>query len=456
MQKYIVLLSCIIFATVVNAQGLVKGAKNLATKTKPATSSAGMRSGTTNAISSSVAGQIARTGAPKTNQIIPSKSRTTATKSPYQQAQDNITTGIGASTGAVTDPKKHSPVVGELAESITELKRIKKGLKEGIKDKQEKIDAGKTFADFGKSVLLASGLEDPYIGFSVTVFKINVDGKEEIFGVIPSHGLARKDYLNEDVINTNGNDFSVLIKQPDGRDVFLPATLVQTSPESMLDISLVKFSPEAEKQLNPLELAPENGSLNERVYSNGYAMGTETQVERTINSISLISLRANQTIEGDRAGFCGSPWLDANHRVLGIHTGSKVGIPGQEDVSFATHARFVRLLVDAYFNEGTASWNLVLGEHNLATLNIDEYISDIVLFDENGKNIMQHHFDDKFSQSVILNALQKYPNAWRIELTSHKATWDGTMRIEDRSTLDPTKRIHRYNLKTKQTELVYR
>ena len=177
MKKYITLLGCIIFATVANAQGIVKGAKNLAPKTKPTTSSVGMKSGTTNTISSSVASQIARTGtlkmntgAPKTNTGAPSKTGKKGAKSPYQQAQANVTAGMRASTGAVTDPKKHNPSVDKLPGIIAETEAFKKGLEEKIQDKKTKIEAGKTFADFGKSVLLASGLEDPYIGFSVTVF----------------------------------------------------------------------------------------------------------------------------------------------------------------------------------------------------------------------------------------------------------------------------------------------
>lgn len=305
----------------------------------------------------------------------------------------------------------------------------------------------------GKSVLFAPLMSSKEIGYSVTVFKTQYQGKEEIFGVMPSHALPN-DFSHR--FDSVGKNFQVAVKQADGTSKMLQAKVVQVSPQSMLDISLVKFEPQDETLLRPLLLAEDEAQLNEILFSYGFAAGKETAISRSVNALSFLSVRTNQAIEGAREGFCGSPLLDANGRIKAIHTGTVEGSNGKEDVSYGTHVTFIRKLVEAYHNEGQASYPLLLQEEPVAQLQVDEYISAFYLYDENGKKLTQQNIDGKFSQSTILKALKSHPQASYLQLTSRKAQWvqetDMPILKENRQKTDKTKRQHWYNLQTKQIE----
>ena len=307
----------------------------------------------------------------------------------------------------------------------------------------------------GKSVLFAPDGWDPDVGYSVTVFKINYNGKEEVFGIVPSHSLPQAGHFHDFTVGLDGKEFPIRLRHATGEEKEIAGTIIQVTPPSMLDITLVKLDPAALPYVQPLELADENASLQEVLFSYGYAAGTSTGVDRTVNAQSFISVRTNQTIEGDRYGFCGSPWLDANNKIKAIHTGSVVGVAGKEDVSFGTHVNFIRKLVDAYYHNGKSTYELVLGGHPLATLNVDEYIADVELLDKNNQVLFSHEFEGKFSQSIILNALKQFPQATYIKLTSRTAELvetkqQGTLLDEHRATPQQTQRQHWYNLQTRQ------
>ena len=304
---------------------------------------------------------------------------------------------------------------------------------------------------FGKSVLFAPvESEGKTGGFSVTA--VEVDG--EIFGVIASHVLPESYYTFHSSLQRN---FHVSVKQPDGSERLLDAEVLQISPRSMLDISLVKFSPEAEDLIHPLTVSDQAALVNEELLSPGFAAATPQTERRRVQKNSFLSVRTDQNLVGDRQGFCGSPLLDATGQVKAIHTGTKE-TKANPDISYGTHARFIRLLVEAYHNDGQAFYDLVIDGHTLAQLNVDEYISAVYLYDSNGKRLLQKNIEEKFSESLIRRALADNPQTAYVQLTSRKAQWetdaDGDSILkEDRSRNDKTKRQHWYNVKTKQMEL---
>lgn len=303
---------------------------------------------------------------------------------------------------------------------------------------------------FGKSVLFAPvESEGKTGGFSVTA--VEIDG--EIFGVVASHVLPESYYTFHSSLQRN---FHVSVKQPDGSERLLAAEVLQISPRSMLDISLVKFSPEAENLIHPLAVSDQAALVNEELLSPGFAAAVPQTEKRRVQKNSFLSVRTDQNLVGDRQGFCGSPLLDATGQVKAIHTGTKEN-KANPDISYGTHARFIRLLVEAYHNDGQAVYDLVIDGHTLAQLNVDEYISAVYLYDSNGKRLLQKNIEEKFSESLIRNALADNPQTAYIQLTSRKAQWetdaDGDSILkEDRSRNDKTKRQHWYNVQTKQME----
>ena len=318
---------------------------------------------------------------------------------------------------------------------------------------REQLWAQSYQSGIGKSVLFAPLMSSQEIGYSVTVFKTKYNNTEEIFGVLPSHALP-SDFSHR--FDSVGKHFKVAVKQPDGSLKMLQAQVVQISPQSMLDLSLVKFETQDEPLLAPLQLADSEAQLNEPLFSYGFAAGKETAISRSVNALSFLSVRTNQAIEGAREGFCGSPLLDANGQIKAIHTGTVEGSNGKEDVSYGTHVTFIRKLVEAYHNQGQASYALQLNDHHVADLQVDEYISAFYLYDANGKKLAQQNIDGKFSQSTILKALKSHPQASYLQLTSRKAQWeydtDTEILKENRLKTDKTKRQHWYNLQTKQIE----
>ncbi len=302
---------------------------------------------------------------------------------------------------------------------------------------------------FGKSVLFAPvEKEGKDGGFSVTALEVN----GEIFGVIASHVLAESYYTYSVSLHKN---FHLHVLQPDGSTALLEAHVVQVAPRSMLDVSLVKFSPQAEALVHPLSLADAPAQPGELLFSYGFANGEAQQIERTVSKNSFISVRTDQNLTGKRAGFCGSPLLDAAGNIKAIHTGTLENRSGTEAVSYGTHARFIRLLVEAYHNNGQAEYDLTIDGQTFARLNVDEYISAVYLYDANGKRIIQRNWEEKFSQSALLNMLEENPQAAYLQFTSRKAHWetdnDGDSILkEDRSKNDKTKRQHWYNLQTRE------
>ncbi len=308
-------------------------------------------------------------------------------------------------------------------------------------------------ADLGKSVVFAPIENGKKGGFTVTIIKTEYEGSEEVFGVIATHVLPSDTLYAASSLQRS---FHVQVPKADGTYITIPAEVVQISPQSMLDISLVKFPKEAEELLSPLELADTPAAINEILFSYGFADTAPSRFRRTVTNNSFMGPRTDMSLTGLRYGYCGSPLLDALGKVKAIHTGTKEGKNG-ELVSYGTHVTHIRTLIDAYHNNGVKDYELTVNEHAIGKLAADEYISSIYLYDASGKRILTKNFEDKFSESFVVKALEEHPDAAYLQFTTRKALWvdEGNYPIlkENRTRSDKTKEQHWYNIETQQIEL---
>jgi len=294
--------------------------------------------------------------------------------------------------------------------------------------------------NFGRSVLFSPreiwdriGRKFHKGGFTVTVVKGNYQGKEEIGGIVQTH-LLPTNSLEEHVSLPKKFEVNVLL--PDGTTKTGFGEVVQISPRSMLDISYVKFDKSIEPFLEPLEISAEIEE-GEELLSYGYAKTKPVSTTSTVIKTGFIYGKVNGIdFEGGREGYCSSPWINQQGKVVMFHSGSG---------SYGTRASFVDKLVEAYHNGGKAEYDLMLNEEKIAKLNIDEYISAFGLADENHDIIflsdgLGSGWDvfKKYSESAIRTEIILHPEARYLVLDARKALWkkteEGTeVLVEDRT-----------------------
>lgn len=301
---------------------------------------------------------------------------------------------------------------------------------EGTKAFQKTSETEKTFhLNYGRSVLavpdvilghavdlLEAGENEP--AFTMTIIKTKHEGTEEIYGVIPTHAIP-SDPGQAKLKMGIAKKFKAKLVLADGTVKHVNAEVVQISPSSMLDISLVKFDKETEALLEPLEISTILPKTNAPVYSPGYADGLPTLVDRTILGNAFIYIATNLIdIGGNSRGFCGAPVIREG-KVIGFHTGSSAA----KQASYATQAHFVNNLIEAFQTGGYSFYDLVLDGHVLTTLNVDEYISAFGFANEMLELIYKEDFAGKYSESRIRAARAAYPQAKYLILHSREAYW---------------------------------
>ena len=114
-------------------------------------------------------------------------------------------------------------------------------------------------------------------------------------------------------------------------------------------------------------------------------------------------------------------------------------------MGFATKASYLRQLVAAYHNDTeNATFPLMLGEHRIVDLKIDEFISIIQLEDDNGHTIYRRAMRHKFPHTDIMRHLS---SARYVKLSINTAWWTGHG-LAETSLLDA--RYITYDLKEKR------
>ena len=126
-----------------------------------------------------------------------------------------------------------------------------------------------------------------------------------------------------------------------------------------------------------------------------------------------------------RSGLCGAPVLNQNTEVVGIHTGSAYASFGEEgDWGYATHAKFLNTLVEAYHNSGKAYFPFEVGGYKVIDLRPDEFISEISLLDDREREVFHHSLCGKFSYRIITQALRNL-SARYIKFKVQRVQWSG-------------------------------
>jgi len=280
--------------------------------------------------------------------------------------------------------------------------------------------------------------------FSGTVFKTVYNGEKEIYGVVAAHSIA--DSPSELALHRH---FTADV-YANGKFVSVEAEVVQVGAPSLLDVALVKFRPEDEVLFRPLEISEVPVRFGALLESQGFAGNSSVNIPgRYTLDVTPVSLRTTMPFARDeRPGLCGSAVVDADNRLVGIHTGSSYGrFSEQDDVGFATNAKFLNTLVEAYHNGGEAVFPFSLNGQKIVDLNVDEYISYVTLQDASGKNVWQKGFDSKFSYSKVKEALEIYAPRY-IQLTVRRAHWDEThpdVLVEVRASHDRNRTTYTYD-----------
>ena len=93
-----------------------------------------------------------------------------------------------------------------------------------------------------------------------------------------------------------------------------------------------------------------------------------------------------------------------------------------ERTGFATKSSYLRTLVATYHHGAQkVTFPFALGEHTIADLNINEFISNVYLVDEQGRRILRQDVHYKFPYTSLI---QHLPNARYITLNIHEdALW---------------------------------
>ena len=246
--------------------------------------------------------------------------------------------------------------------------------------------------------------------FSGGTFQVTHKGKKEIFGFIAAHSLAEFPSGSIAAIDAEyalNRVFELEVFDKKGHSHIIPAEVVQLSSSRMLDIALVKFRPEDEKLFEPFTLRREPLAENEPLGFYGFSDGGEFFLRRTLVGQTPLSLRTDMPCPRDnRAGFCGGAVFDQQGRLAGVHTGSNRAANPKDDLGFATHAKFLNVLVDAYHHKGKATFPLELDGKKMIDLAPNEYVGMMNFFDKNKEKVGTLTVPYKFSYSALKRMIE--------------------------------------------------
>ena len=256
--------------------------------------------------------------------------------------------------------------------------------------------------------------------YSGTVFKIEYNGQEEIYGVVATHVIAKK--LKQNVGLHKLFLAEVLV---DGELVAIPAQVVQVGAVGMMDLSLVKFRREDEKYFRPLRISPDPINPGDRIWTQGFVHGRVYPVkERIVHSVSQMHFFS--LIQGEqhkRRGLCGAALINQAQELVGIHTGSQMSLSGP-DMGFATPAQFLPTLVRAYHNDGEARYALELSGQAVLNLRPDEYVSDAQLESYANEILWRSPVWRRMSMAELQEAIDTHHPRY-VEFTVRRLDWAG-------------------------------
>ena len=259
--------------------------------------------------------------------------------------------------------------------------------------------------------------QGPVNSFTGTVFQTEHNGKKEIFGVIAAHTL--QDGTESPALVSK--HFTALVVK-DGEPIEIPAEVVQVSSPSMADLALVKFRPEDESLFNPMELAGQDLALPMQVYSQGYACNLLSRQAFQITSKTSTGVGTGHipaAREGDRAGYCGSPLVNEQEKLAGIHIGSSY----KTSTGYMAPAARLRELVENYHDRNATPVSIKLAGREIAQLAVNDYIKRIELLDINERVLWREDTFYKFSLRKAEEELARRSDVAFIRLIVGQVRW---------------------------------
>ncbi len=284
-------------------------------------------------------------------------------------------------------------------------------------------------------IFAAVAERDPSVRFSGTVFEVEYNGQKEIYGAVATHIIPA---APNDLLGIPRYFVATVYLPGDPQPHHIPAEIVAVSPVNMLDIALVKFAKFGEQWLTPYKLGEITNETE--LHSVGFThQGFVFIPKRKILATLPYSIRTTMPLRaGERSGLCGSPVLNAKNELVGIHTGSSMDapfedIPAFHSRSFVTPARYLKVLVDSYHNQGRGEMPFYIDDTHFINLNPDEYVVSYRLIGANRQTLTSEWINFRISHTRLESALQKNPQAKFLQLTTRKATWStfGTALIEN-------------------------
>lgn len=250
--------------------------------------------------------------------------------------------------------------------------------------------------------------------FSGSLFRTVYQGKEEVYGVIATHALTPLPSTFKKHLYANFSlhrKFKLEVYTKEGTWLSLPAAVVQLGAFGMGDVSLVKIMGEYDaSQLHFFTLKTEELLPGDVVSSVGFIPGQLAYIpKREVLERSTISVRT--TLPGSEEGLrgiCGGAGFDEEGNLVFVHTGSNPSWLMQPPrIGYGTYAWFLNKLVEAYHNNGEAYIPFELNGYHITDLRVDEYVSSLSYFNENGDLLWHMKVPGKFS---FRKAQQKLSN----------------------------------------------
>ena len=320
--------------------------------------------------------------------------------------------------------------------------------------------------------------------FSGTFVKTQYNGKPFLTAVMAAHPFEKSNDARDGTPLTLRRDFTVDV-YIDGKFISAPAHAEVAAAPSMADIVLVTLPSQILEKVKFASLDRKPFKQGDRLVSFGFSDAMPRFVEnRIVTSQTPFCLRTTMPIaRDDRPGMCGSfvgreetPEIENTTAgetssptdvepqeptfvLSGVHTGSSPAKGNnqdmgnyskneQHDIGHITKASMIDLLVRSYFNDGNATFPLQFGEHTIFDMRLDEYISYIKLFDENGKLIWQRHFSYKFAYDQV-NSMIEQLSPRSLEMSIHRVQWTDEQLLELRKRWDRTRYTIRYDFESK-------
>lgn len=299
-----------------------------------------------------------------------------------------------------------------------------------------------------RSVFHARGTAGLEGAMSGTVFKTMYNGREEIYGAIASRSITER--LTDDGL---GKSFMADVYTEKGM-VSVPVEVVEISAPGMLGVALVKFRPEDEKLFTPLDISQQALSTQEMLGIQGFVNGRMVYIPTELSASSDVSLRARVPgTSKSRLGLCGAPIVNAQNQLVGVYTGS-ISLDGEGGMAYATRAKFLTNLVEAYHQAGNGTFPLELDGQKIMDLRVEEYIPEVEFFDAGGRKIFHLKFKHKFSYSDIKSIINTFEPRY-IDFTVRRVYWGKRLQtpvlVEKREAkIDPQSITYRYDVKEKK------